>query len=121
MICPKTLLPNEFRKSLNLYDVPFLLGGLGDFLKNCEYDINLGNYVKINEALKKVACSNEMTGFVCAEGLDSNPDNLHFSAKSLREFGVRYYNEFIKIEDKNKVFVEKTTPDQAIRSEMEAL
>ncbi len=112
---------NEFKKRLNLYDVPFLLGGLGDFLSECDHSENLTNYFKVNDALKKVAASNEMTGFVCAEGLDSNPDKLHFSAKSLREFGVRYYNEFIKLEDKNKVFTEKSTPDQAIKNSMEKL
>ena len=68
-----------------------------------------------------MAKKREMTGFVPAEGLGSNPDNLHFSAKSLREFGVRYYNEFLKLEDKNKVFEEKSTPDQAIRTEIEHL
>ena len=62
-----------------------------------------------------------MTGFVSAEGLGANPDNLHFSAPSLREFGVRYYREFLKLEDKNKVFIEKATPDEAIRTEFEHL
>lgn len=62
-----------------------------------------------------------MTGFVSAKGLGSNPDNMHFSAKSLREFGVHYYEEFLKHEDKNKVFWEKATPDAAIRNEIESL
>ena len=79
------------------------------------------NYTYVNEALKKVAEKNKMTGFVSAEGLEPNPDKLHFSAKALRDFGVRYYNEFLKLEDKNKVFAEKSTPDQAIRNEIEKL
>ncbi|MBQ3119089.1 MAG: sialate O-acetylesterase [Clostridia bacterium] len=112
---------NEFRKRLNLYDVPFLLGGLGDFLPGCTLDDNLANYIKVNDAIKNTVAHNDMTGFVSAEGLESNPDNLHFSAKALREFGVRYYNEFVKIEDKNKVFVEKRTHDQTIINSMERL
>ena len=113
---------NEFRRRLNLYDVPFVMGGLGDFLSKCEYDaMKVENYGKVNDALKKVAENNEMTIFVSGEGLTSNPDNLHFSAKSLREFGIRYYNEFLKIEDKNKVFVEKCSPDEAVRTVMESL
>lgn len=112
----------EFRKRLNLYDVPFIIGGLGDFLSDCQYSaMQLENYGKVNEALKKVAQNIEMTAFVSAEGLGSNPDNLHFSAKSLREFGIRYYNEFVKIEDKNKVFEEKCSADEAIRTAMELL
>ena len=32
--------------------------------------------------------------FVSAEGLMPNADNLYFSAASLREFGLRYYEAF---------------------------
>lgn len=116
-----TTILDAFRQRLNLYDVPFLLGGLGDYLQHCERSDKYKNYVHINHALKQVAHKNLMTGFVSAEGLAANPDNLHFSAEALREFGVRYYNEFLKIEDKNKVFVEKSTLDNAIRTDIEHL
>lgn len=43
------------------------------------------------------------------------------NAKALREFGLRYYAEFKKIEDKNRVFEEKENMDDAIRTEMEKL
>ncbi len=110
------------RKRLGLYDVPFLLGGLGDFLADFEGSpVFKNNYKKINASLKHHADTHKMTGFVSAEGLGGNPDNMHFSAEALREFGVRYYNEFLKLEDKNKVFTEKATPDFAIRTEIENL
>lgn len=44
-----------------------------------------------------------------------------FLAQALREFGVRHYNAFLKLEDTNKVFEGKGTPDQAIRNDMENL
>ena len=116
-----TTILNAFRKKLNLYDVPFLVGGLGDYLEFYEHSEIPKNYHHVNEALQNVAKNNEMTGFVSAKGLGSNPDNLHFSATALREFGLRYYDEFLKLEDKNKVFVEKSTPDQAIRNDLESL
>ncbi len=113
---------NAFRKKLNLYDVPFLLGGLGDYLVNYEKSEQvIRNYPRVNEALIKLADSDPMFGFVPATGLLSNSDNLHFCAASLREFGVRYYDEFKKLERKDKVFLEKSTPDQAIRNEIEVL
>ena len=112
---------SAFRKRLGLYDVPFLLGGLGDYLSDCERSPMFKNYVYINEAIKNFTGRTDMTGFVSAEGLGANPDNLHFSAKSLREFGVRYYNEFLKLEDKNKVFSEKLSVDDAIRTNLELL
>lgn len=116
-----TIILDAFRKKLNLYDVPFLLGGLGDYLEFCDRSDAFKNYIYVNEALERVADKNKMTGFVSAKGLGGNPDNLHFSSKALREFGVRYYNEFVKIEDKNKVFMEKSTLDQAIRNDIEHL
>lgn len=112
---------DAFRKKLKLHDVPFLVGGLGDYLKFHQRADEFKNYVYINEALKKVADKDKMMGYVPAEGLGPNPDKMHFSAVALREFGVRYYNEFKKLEDKNKVFEEKSTPDQAIRTGLEHL
>lgn len=106
------------RSKLGLHNVPFLVGGLGDFLP--AYFGNT-NHVHINQALKQYADENKMTGFVSAEGLEANPDNLHFSAAALRTFGLRYYEEFVKVEDKNKVFTEKSSLDSAIRTELEKL
>ena len=116
-----TVIMDAFRKKLGLYDVPFLLGGLGDYLEFNDMSNIFKNYIYINEALEKVADKNKMTAFVSAKGLGSNPDNLHFSAQALREFGSRYYDEFLKIEDRNKVFEEKCTPDQAINNDIENL
>lgn len=112
---------DAFRKKLGLYDVPFLLGGLGDYLRNYTSEFISKNYVHVNEALKCVAQKRERMGFVSAEGLGANPDNLHFSAAALREFGVRYYNEFLKHEDKSKIFEEKPSADLAIVNEIELL
>lgn len=116
-----TVIMNEFRKKLNLQDVPFLLGGLGEYLQFCDRSEKFKNYFYINEALEKIAQKNKMTGFVSAKGLGANPDNLHFSATALREFGVRYYEEFCKIEDKNKIFIDKNTADQQINNDIESL
>ncbi|MBR2930124.1 MAG: sialate O-acetylesterase [Clostridia bacterium] len=110
-----------FRRRLDLYDVPFLVGGLGDFLNDFPGSPVFKNYVYVNEALKSLAAKDERIGFVSAEGLGGNPDNMHFSAKALREFGVRYYNEFLKLEDKDKVFLEKPSADLAIVNELESL
>lgn len=108
---------NELRKRLNLYDVPFLLGGLGDFLADCSFDKNLVNYEKVNGALKEIAENNPFTGFVSAKGLTSNPDNLHFNSKSLYEFGIRYFEKYEEISDKNKNFKEKAYNDEINKME----
>ncbi len=112
---------DALRDRLSLTDVPFLLGGLGDFLKDCAYTDHLKNYPYINEALRRIAEKRENTGFVPAEGLLGNPDNLHFNSQALREFGERYYREFRKLENKDKIFQEKPSMDDAVRTEMERL
>ena len=112
---------DAFRRDLNLYDVPFLLGGLGDFLKDREQNPEMQNFIHVNEELQKISEGNEMTGFVSAEGLTGKADNLHFNSVSLREFGTRYYNVFKQLENPNKIFEEKPLADAAIRSEIELL
>ena len=112
----------SFRKDLDLNDVPFILGGLGDFLKDFPTQETLRtNYVHVNSALREIAQNNEYTGFVSAEGLSGNPDNLHFSADGLYKFGLRYFEEFDKLRNPSKVFADKSSMDSAIRTSMELL
>lgn len=116
-----TVILEAFRKKLGLEDVPFLLGGLGEYLEFCPRGEKFKNYVHVNAALRRVAEAMPMTGFVPADGLAPNADNLHFSAGALREFGLRYYDVFAQLEDKNKVFEEKSTADEAVRTDIENL
>lgn len=84
------------RKVLGLEDVPLLLGALGDYLQENEYE-HFKNYVHINASLEQMAQKLPNAGFVSAKGLDSNADKLHFNARSLREFGLRYYEAYKKL------------------------
>ena len=89
-----TAMIEAMRKRLGMPDVPILLGGLGDFLKDCPLSATLANYVHVNDALKAVASKVKNVGFVSAEGLGSNSDFLHFNSSALREFGLRYYEGY---------------------------
>ncbi len=115
-----TAIFTALRRDLDLGDVPFIIGGLGDFLAKNE-SVNLQNYRAVNEKLMKIACDNELIGYASAEGLSDNGDLLHFSAPSLRELGERYYEEFLKLEKRDRVFAEKVSPDDAVRTAMEDL
>ena len=110
---------NAFRKELDLYDVPFILGELGAFLTDCTIGAYGKNFYKVNEQIRKIAEDNKLTGSVSADGLTANADNLHFNAESLYEFGLRYFAEFEKLFDKNKAFEDKMF--DGIRSNMELL
>ncbi len=115
------IMMDALRSELDLYDVPFILGGLGDFLKSCSLSENMKNYHHINDALKNIASNNKNTGFVSAEGLTANSDNLHFNAASLYEFGLRYFNELESFGTLCKDFCESTILQDIKRSEMELL
>ena len=86
----------QLRADVGAPEVPVILGGLGDFLPKWEKG-DLSNYVHVNAALKEMADTLPGFGFASAEGLGANPDNLHFSAKALREFGLRYYEAFKRL------------------------
>lgn len=115
------LMMEEFRNRLNLHDVPFLLGGLGDFLPDHTENEALKNYQDVNEALQRIARNNPMTGYVPAHGLGANPDNLHFSAKALYEFGLRYFEVYQKTRLHGRLVTEKGLEDGEPRTAMELL
>lgn len=110
-----------FRRDLPIGDVPFLVGGLGDFLKDCPHNPPISGYDKINEQLREIAASTPMMGYVPADGLTSKQDLLHFDTAALKTFGRRYYNVFCTLEDHNKEFPDKPGEDAAIRSDLELL
>lgn len=111
---------SAFRKEKALKDIPFIMGELGKWDRtNTPWDGKL--YDKINDIIVKVATSTPNANIVSSTGLTPNEDFLHLNAKSLREFGVRYFNAFSLIEDKNKKFIDKPREDGAIRNALSEL
>lgn len=86
---------SAFRRDLGDDSLPIIIGGLGDYLVNYKKDADTGKYYTvINEALSEVADTLPNCAFVCATGLTSNPDNLHFNSASLYTFGERYFEKY---------------------------
>lgn len=111
----------DLRCDLDLPTVPFLVGGLGDFLADCHKYEDLKNYTHVNSALRTIAEQNDNVGFVSADGLGANSDNLHFNAPSLREFGRRYFAKFEEIADPNLLTADASALETAERSAIEQL
>ena len=88
----------SLRKELNAFEVPLIIGGLGEFLGKNGFGLNCTEYELVNEQLLKFAREQENSCFVTAEGLTPNPDGIHMDAVSQRRFGVRYYEAFVKRE-----------------------
>ena len=75
---------------IGISHVPIILGELGEFL--VEYGDKCSYSHMVNEQLKDICSGNKYFASVSAKGLMDNGDFLHFNAKSLREFGIRYAN-----------------------------
>lgn len=117
-----TAIFNALRERAGLHDVPFIVGGLGDFLvenPNPERCKLFKYYHKVNEALQNMANDDEYIGYASAEGLASNPDYLHFSSPALREFGERYYEAYLNLE--HKAVDNSITFDATPQNELENL
>ena len=105
------------RKELDLYDVPFIMGELGEFLEF----FPIKYFKEISTQQREIAETTNMAGFVSAKGLSSNPDNLHFSADALYEFGLRYFAEYEKLRTADWGNSVKAYTNDTERSEMERL
>ena len=71
-------------------------GELGAFLEKRK-GREANHFKEVNATIRKVMETTPNCAFVSAEGLTSNPDNLHFNAKSAREFGRRYAEAMQKL------------------------
>ncbi|MCO6148655.1 sialate O-acetylesterase [Flavobacterium sp. NRK1] len=89
---------DAFRRELDVPDIPFIAGGLGDFLSSGRYGNYFTEYKNVNQAIEKFAETRPNCYFVTAKGLTANDDGLHFDAISQRKFGIRYFEAFFKKE-----------------------
>ena len=82
----------SFREDLPLSGVPFLCGELGHYLKGGLYAFS-----QIDADIRSVVSELPDLGWVSAEGLTDKGDGLHFSSASAREFGRRYFEEYLRM------------------------
>ena len=87
---------DAFRRELDAPDIPFITGGLGDFLSGGRYGKYFTEYNQVNYALQKFAETKPNCYFVTASGLTANEDGLHFDAISQRRFGIRYFESLLE-------------------------
>ena len=83
----------RFRKDLNAPSVPFIIGQLGQFPENPWSD----SKKLVNDAHISIAKGMTSVSFVPSDSLTCKKDNVHFDAKSLREFGGRYAKAYLKM------------------------
>lgn len=87
---------NSFRKELKAPEIPFIIGGLGDYLGKTGFGKSCIEYELVNQELLKYAKNNKNCYFVTGEKLYVNPDGIHINAESQRRFGIRYFEAYQK-------------------------
>lgn len=87
-------LVHSIRNELRALEIPFIIGGLGDYLGRSGFGKSCTEYDLINKELCKYTENNKNCYFVTGEKLYSNPDGIHINAKSQRRFGIRYFKAY---------------------------
>lgn len=77
-------------------NTPVIVGELGEFVKVYK-DGKLKHFTKLNDVLREISCELECGGIASAKGLSCKYDGIHFSSESYREFGKRYFAEYLRI------------------------
>lgn len=88
-----TALFARLQKDLSAPALPVIIGQLGQF------DARPWNDERrvVDAAHQAVAKEDKNVDFASSEGLTCKSDNIHFDAKSLREFGRRYADAYLKL------------------------
>ncbi len=82
----------RLRKELNAPEVPLIIGQLGNIPERPWTE-----YTEIVNKAHLAAASEPNCAFVKSDGLTCNEDHLHFNAASLKEFGRRYAETYLKL------------------------
>lgn len=83
----------RFRKDLNAPNLPIIIGQLGQFPQK---PWKKGREL-VNKAHIEIANELPFVTFVSSDGLTPIKDITHFDSKSLRIFGKRYYDAYLKL------------------------
>ena len=86
---------NDLFSDLGIEPVPVIAGELGTYL--LRRGEKYAAVPEFNAKLRSVAERIPLFGVASAEGLNCRDDILHFDAPSLRVFGDRYFDEYLKL------------------------
>ena len=87
-----TTLAENLRRDLDAPEIPFIVGGLGDYMADKQ-----PQSLAITAILKDAPFYIPNAGFVSARGLNHGGDGTHFDARSARELGKRYAAKFMQM------------------------
>lgn len=83
------------REQLEMPDLPVIMGEISyDITERWQTE---GRHTEFNRRLRKIAEKIGNCAVVSSADLPIKPDGIHFTSKSLRKFGVRYFKEYLKL------------------------
>ena len=86
---------SALRRDLGNENIPVIIGEIGT---NIGERHGLGDRAeKLNAVFHEIAKEIPMCAVASSEGFTLNSDELHFDAKSLREFGHRYFQAYLSL------------------------
>lgn len=88
------LLINDFRKKVKADELPFIAGDyVQKWKETCPHSF------RIADATQEVVTSIKNCAYVLSDGLDGNDESdiIHFSRKSLKELGRRYFEKYLQL------------------------
>lgn len=88
---------SEIRTQLGVENIPFIIGGMPDFLGKSGFGLSAPEYQQLDQQLQLYTQENENCYYVSAQGLMANGDGIHIDGQSQRIFGVRYYQAFTNL------------------------
>ena len=89
---------SSLKNAIGIEDIPFIAGELSPYLAE---RLNMqGRNIEFNKRLPSLLKNHKNTAVVSSDGLGLKDDELHFNSKSLREFGVRYFNAYKSVVEK---------------------
>ena len=90
----------SLKEDLGLPNIPVVIGELAHDYSDIRPTLANGNPEIVNEGYHQIAKENENFIVVSSNGLQLKADGLHFCTPALREFGVRYFEGYKQLVDK---------------------
>ncbi len=88
------------RCELGAEQLPLIIGELAHNINHELYQIEIDAPMRMNELLREIAVELPNCALALSDGLKLRHDEIHFSAASCREFGIRYFEKYREIIEK---------------------
>ena len=86
----------KLRKELDDENLPVIIGELSENI-SLEW-VDKGSVKILNNTFYEISNEIKNCTVVSSKGLSLKEDLIHFDSKSLREFGIRYFNKYLELE-----------------------